>query len=158
MYCNIVLALLVLLIAIADARTMQIPDELLLTGLLLYPWLALADGHSGIVILRHLVLYGFAVSLPLLVFVLLADAVLQRETMGGGDIKLFFVIGVYLGPAATVLTLYASCVAGLIGPVLQNRLRRGEAYPFGPYIALGTWLVLLYGKQIIELYTRLPVS
>ena len=45
---------------------------------------------------------------------LIMDKVLGRDSMGGGDIKLFAVVGLYLGIIGTLFALLAACVLGLL--------------------------------------------
>lgn len=132
-----------------------IPDRLLVTGLLAYIPLNLLCGVSLAYTLVQGLLGGCSVAVPLLLVVLVADAVMQQETMGGGDIKLFFLLGVYLGPLLTVFTLFAACVLGLAGQLAQQKLEPGKAFPFGPFIALAVWPVLLWGTSFAQWYLQL---
>ncbi len=68
--------------------------------------------------------------------------------MGGGDIKLFFLLGVYLGAKMAMLTLFVSCLVGL----LWQRREQGGAFPFGPSIGLAAWIVLLWGEKMMRWY------
>ena len=45
---------------------------------------------------------------------LIMDRVLKKESLGGGDIKLFAVIGLYLGLVGTLFALMLACVLGLM--------------------------------------------
>jgi len=36
--------------------------------------------------------------------------------------------------------------------MLLSRIGRGQALPFGPYLAAAGWIALLYGKQIVSWY------
>ena len=81
---------------------------------------------------------------------------LGRESLGGGDIKLFFVIGLYLGPAGTLFTLILACAAGLLYAKLRSgNGGEGKAFPFGPWIAGAAALVLLFGDPLINWYMGL---
>ena len=146
-----VLGVLLLTIAIIDAKWFVIPNSLLLFGLLFYILGALWSGMTAIDLFFSILLGGCAIAVPLSCFVLLADNLLQRETMGGGDLKLFFVLGVYLGPALTILTLFFACLVG-IGISLCQRAERGQLLPFAPSIALAAWFGVLWGEQLLQWY------
>ena len=78
--------------------------------------------------------------------------------MGGGDIKLFLLIGLVLGTIHTLLTLFLASVVGMIvgGIVLKVRGQgRKTPLPFGPSIAVGALLAYFYGDQLIEWYWQL---
>jgi leader peptidase (prepilin peptidase)/N-methyltransferase len=59
--------------------------------------------------------------------------------LGGGDIKLFGILGIVLGPVAIVQNLFMSCLLGsIVGIVLilTKRMSRSTALAFGPYIII----------------------
>lgn len=147
-----VLSFLLLVIGVIDYYSFLIPDSLLLLGLLLYVPLSLVNGQAMPDLLLQGLLGGCAGALPLLAFILAADTLLQQETMGGGDIKLFFLLGVYMGPSWVLLTLFLSCLVGLFWQFWRQSLRRGALFPFGPSIAAAAWLVLLWGEQMLDWY------
>ncbi|MET3697382.1 type 4 prepilin peptidase 1 [Bacillus oleivorans] len=86
---------------------------------------------------------------------LLFIAIISKGGMGGGDIKLFFVIGIALGFPNVLLTFFmASIIGALVGimGILLGRIKKRQAIPFGPFIALGALLSLFYGEQIMQWY------
>ncbi|WP_066238725.1 prepilin peptidase [Anaerosporomusa subterranea] len=86
---------------------------------------------------------------------LLIIAVLSRGGMGGGDVKFCFALGIWLGWPDILLALFLSFViGGLAGVILLVfRLRgRKDMIPFGPFICLGAFLTLLYGRDILTWY------
>ncbi|RJX23779.1 MAG: prepilin peptidase [Dethiobacter sp.] len=82
-------------------------------------------------------------------------AVISKGGMGGGDIKLAAVMGLYLGlkPVAVALLL-AFMLGGLIGLALLVTGKKGrkDAVPFGPFLALGALFASFAGEQIIAWY------
>lgn len=73
-----------------------------------------------------------------------------REGMGFGDFKLLAALGAWFGVGALPMLLLAASVAGvLVGGALtlSGRARRGQALPFGPYLALAGLAVLLLGGE-----------
>jgi leader peptidase (prepilin peptidase)/N-methyltransferase len=84
--------------------------------------------------------------------------VISPRSMGFGDVKLAFVLGLalgWLGWGELVLGLFLGFFAGaLIGLALVvTRLRsRRDHIPFGPCLALGTMTVLLWGEAILRWY------
>ena len=100
------------------------------------------------------ILSGFVYGGALLGISLLMDKLMGRDTLGGGDIKLFFVVGLYLGFIGTLFSVALSCVVGLI---LQGLLRKtaDRAFPFGPAIAISAAFMLLYGEPLVQWYMGL---
>ena len=147
----LVLGSLLLVAALVDFDTRQIPDRLLVFMAVLFLFVGLVYGWSGY---KDGLIGACAVGVPLLLFVLLADRIMGCETMGGADIKLFFVLGLHFGAARTLLILILSSLIGILGAVLAHRGRR-EPFPFGPAIAIAAWIVLLFGAQFLAWYWEL---
>ena len=169
------LGCLLLTLSLVDWETREIPDGLLAAAALLSLLRLPAEGLPG---LKSALLGAVAISVPLLLFVLLADRVMGRETMGGGDIKLFAVLGLHLGPGQTLLLLILSCLAGLLLALLGGRRNPsppaeteeterppceggcprsglGGQIPFGPAVSLAAWPVVLFGAQALRWYMGL---
>ena len=87
----------------------------------------------------------------MLLISLIMDKVLGKESMGGGDIKLFFVTGFYLTPLLGLFNLVLCCLIGLIFVVAFKK----QKIPFGPSICMGTFISLLFGAQFINWYMSL---
>lgn len=82
-------------------------------------------------------------------------AVVSKGGMGGGDIKLAAIMGLYLSlkPVALALLL-AFVLGGVIGLVLLASGKKGrkDALPFGPFLAMGSVLAALAGDKMIHWY------
>ena len=119
---------------IVDLKHQILPDSIniylallfLLVSFMNYPWTHwLIGGALGL---------GF----PLLVswvFYLLKGQV----GLGGGDIKLYGALGIYLGPIGVMQNIFLSCFLGaLVGLVLIGTkvIKRDNPIPFGPFIII----------------------
>ncbi len=85
-------------------------------------------------------------------------AVLSRGGMGGGDIKLIAMIGAFIGWKAVLLAIFVSALAGSVtGVFLMIFLGKGrkDPVPFGPFLALGAMVSIVWGSPIIYWYTHL---
>jgi leader peptidase (prepilin peptidase)/N-methyltransferase len=85
---------------------------------------------------------------------LLLVALLSRGGMGMGDIKLGLVTGLFLGwPLGLTGLLIGVCLGGFLGIILlASKIKsRKDPIPFGPFIALGTLIAMLWGAQILHL-------
>lgn len=141
---------LLVMITVSDLAYMVIPDRILLPfgiGLgvmrLFFPLDPWWDMFSGAAI-------GFGL--------LLLIAVLSKGGMGGGDIKLFLVIGLVLGTVQTLLTLFLSaCVGSIVGLLYVRKSKKGRRtpIPFGPFIALAAVCVFFFGKDLVSWYILL---
>lgn len=86
---------------------------------------------------------------------LLSLLLFRKVGMGGGDLKLAILLGVFLGWQDLLLSLLiASFVGGIVGGVLifLRIKKRTDYIPYGPYLCLGGMVVLLWGEDIISWY------
>lgn len=97
----------------------------------------------------------------MLILINLIELVVKKEVMGGGDIKLFAMIGLFLGIKGGILTIILSVYIGAIygvGTILYSKLNNKEynsMIPYGPFISVGAIIVLLYGNNILNWYSNL---
>lgn len=149
---NYVFLCCLFLLTLTDLDDMIIPDGCHVVSVL--AWVAtlpfLFTGWHDV--LMH-VLAGLVFGGALLGISLVMDRVMGRDTMGGGDIKLFAVVGLYLGFIGTLFAMVLACVLGLV----IHALRKGgeKAFPFGPSIAIAAGFMLLYGEPLVAWYRGL---
>jgi len=141
---------LLVIIVVSDIAYMLIPDKILLFFLpfllicrLVSPLTPWWDSLLGAVI-------GFGI--------LFLIAIISKGGMGGGDIKLFFLIGLVLGTVHTLLTLFLASVIGMIVGIIVLKAKgqgRKTPVPFGPSIAAAAIIVYFYGDRMIDWYMNL---
>jgi leader peptidase (prepilin peptidase)/N-methyltransferase len=89
---------------------------------------------------------------------LLVAAIAYPGGMGMGDVKLAFVMGLFLGRDVGVAMLAGLLAGSLIGAAVMARkgVKQGRktAIPFGPFLALGGLVGLLAGDPIVDWYLR----
>jgi leader peptidase (prepilin peptidase)/N-methyltransferase len=128
---------------------------------LLQDWLGTWLAVRGIPdwIAAHPHLHGLAVSLAGMIagggIVWIVRAVgqwaLKREAMGFGDVLLLAMIGSFLGWQAVLLIFWLALVVAVAVAVPFRTSQAGE-FPFGPYLAVGTLLVLVAGRMLWPTY------
>jgi leader peptidase (prepilin peptidase)/N-methyltransferase len=141
---------LLMIILVSDLSYMIIPDKvvvffailLLLERLLIHqlsPWW---DS-----------LLGAAMGLGLLAIIILVS----QGGMGGGDMKLFGVIGLVLGWKLVLLAFFLSTFVGTIVGVVglfTGKVKRKHPFPFGPFIVIGSLLSYFWGTELIFWYIQ----
>lgn len=142
------LALLVIFFTDIDKRI--IPDRVI------YPSLVLGLVFTTLTreILSGILgmLLGFCV---LLLVGWLGRLIFKKEAMGGGDMKMAAVVGVFLGWKLLAVGLFLSVVLGAVvgGVIVAMRGKEGGSeIPFGSFIAIGSMISLFWGAQLISIY------
>lgn len=87
--------------------------------------------------------------------VFLTIGLINPAGMGGGDIKFSAVLGLMVGFPGIFLTIWISAVGGgiiAIVLILAKKKGRKDVIPFGPFLALGAAVALVFGPEIIDVY------
>ncbi|MPR04799.1 prepilin peptidase [Pseudomonas sp. MAFF 212408] len=143
-----------LAMSLIDIDHQLLPDVLVLPLL----WLGLiVNGLDGLVPL-HEALWG-AVSgyLSLWTVFWLFKLITGKDGMGYGDFKLLALLGAWGGWQILPMTLLMSSLLGVAAGLILMRLRKSKAstpMPFGPCLAIGGWIALLWGGQITDFYLQ----
>lgn len=78
-----------------------------------------------------------------------------KEGMGYGDFKLLAALGAWLGwqylPMVILASSFVGAIIGLLMLSIQGK-DKGQAIPFGPYLAIAGWLTFLYGEPVADYY------
>jgi leader peptidase (prepilin peptidase)/N-methyltransferase len=80
-------------------------------------------------------------------------AVISPGGMGLGDVKLALMLGAFLGwpvVVAIVVALVASLVPSVAILLVRGAEGRKVGIPFGPFLALGGVVALLWGQQMLD--------
>jgi leader peptidase (prepilin peptidase)/N-methyltransferase len=88
----------------------------------------------------------------------LAIVIISRGGMGGGDVTLIGALGFVLGVKNILLNIFLSFILGAIISMvlLAAKIKtRKDPIPFGPFIVLGFFMTVLWGKVIINWYFNL---
>ncbi len=77
--------------------------------------------------------------------------VAKRAGMGGGDIKLLAMIGAFLGWQSLPFVIFSSALLGsIIGIAAMVKQKKGgkTVIPYGPFLAVGSYLYLFFQEEI----------
>ena len=145
---GLVLVLLLVPITLIDFDTFTIPNKITYPGVVAgIAIVALTDLDS----LPESLIAALAASGFLFV-----AWFLRPGGMGLGDVKLAFMLGVYLGRAVAP-AMFAALISGsLIGAIIIARYGAAKGrkmkIPFGPYLALGGLVGLFAGDELVDWY------
>jgi leader peptidase (prepilin peptidase)/N-methyltransferase len=149
-----------LVLSVIDLELYILPNKItypsILASLVAIPILsfAFADDPAGAIL--GAVIGGIGFAGFLLVILLAWELLMHKEGMGMGDVKLAVLLGLWLGlinPLLCLFALIASSVIGLVvGVVILAIRKESRPFPFGPWLALGTILVILFSGPILRIY------
>lgn len=161
------------LLSLVDIYIQEIPDGCLLVAIVVRVIYYFVFEQFQWDSFLYLIGSGFSVALPLLLLTLLMEKLWKKEAMGGGDIKLIFVTGLYLGWAKNLLMMLVACIVGIVVGLVQakNEISKeetkevsdeieemeeeGNYFPFGPSIAIATVFCMFFGDSILSWYLSL---
>lgn len=140
----IILAFTLLVISVIDIERRIIPNVL---TLFLAAVGALAAMFNGSLTT------GIAWAVGIFVF-FMALALVKPGSIGMGDVKLSFVVGLFLNQLAVIAMFFAFLLGSVISVILMlvfNKTRKDQV-PFAPFIAAGSMLAVFYGQPVIDWY------
>ena len=137
-----------LALSVIDERTQEIPNGFCLFILVLALCQTALDFQN-----RHSHVIGlFAVSLPLALIFFIS----RGRALGGGDVKLMAVCGLYLGWGAVLGAFFLGCLLGAVIHLLRMKLSgKNHVLALGPYLSAGVFLVLVWGEALWSAYLSL---
>lgn len=150
-YCFIISALIIL--SVIDFRTntinVGINVFIFIMGLIIVS-LEYYRTRELSLILNHII--GFCIVSGFLLLILL---ITSGRGMGFGDVNLMAASGFVLGWKIVLLAFFIGCVlAAMIHPIHMKLKHHSKVLAFGPYLAVGITIALLFGRQIIDWYMK----
>ncbi len=142
------LVCILLVVSVIDLQHQIIPDKITLPGMILGLGLSLFS-------LLPVDLVQSLIGLTVGGGILYAVAIVSRGGMGGGDIKLMALLGIFLGWQKVLLTIFLGVLLGSavgIALMLLKSKGRKDKIPFGPFLGLGALISIFFGQEIIDWY------
>jgi len=150
---------LLLVVALVDLDHRRIPNPLVAAGLavgVLFHLVAVAGSYLDLPYFAWETgwqqgVLGFLAGGIIMLVIYLAS----RGGMGGGDLKLIAMIGLFVGVKGVVLVLLLSILAGgvfALALLITGRKGRRDSIPFGPFISLAAAVYLFGGEFLWEWY------
>ncbi len=91
-------------------------------------------------------------------FFLLQYFISKGRWIGGGDVRLGFMMGVWLGWPNILVALFVAYVLGAlvaVGLLIGKKKQMASEIPFGTFLAVGTFIALYYATDIVNWYLGL---
>lgn len=149
---NLIIASFLIIIFVYDLRHYIIPDKVIFPAI-------------GAALIYHLLKFDFLGKSNFLIsaaaaagFFLAIVLISRGKGMGIGDIKLAFLMGLFLGWPNIAVALFSAVFLGAImgmGLIIAGKKTLKSEVPFGPFLVFGTFLALFWGEKIINFYLSL---
>ncbi|MDF1795122.1 MAG: A24 family peptidase [Coxiellaceae bacterium] len=131
-----------------------IPDNI--TYIFLWLGLVVSCGYGQIgpidsivgAVVGYLILWGIAKAFYI---------IRKKEGMGHGDFKMLAMFGAWVGPTMLPIILVIASVTSLLISIIllcSKRMQRDTPLPFGPFLAIGGWISLLWGADIMQAFIQ----
>ena len=150
-FLSALLCSVLIVISVIDWRTFEIPIGtnifILALGIVRLAANLIVFGTKGDWL--EYIIGFFVVSIPLAVIYYVS----KGRAMGGGDVKLMAVAGLFLGWKLALIALIAGCLYGSIIHIIRMKVSgEGKQLAMGPYLGAGIVTALWFGKYIVEWY------
>lgn len=146
---SLILTSALVTLAIIDLNTWLLPDTITLPGIVL----GLAcNFFNHFTSLTDAIIGAVAGYLILWTIYKVHHRITGREGMGYGDFKLMAMLGAWLGWASLPIIMFISSLAGLVIFILLKLLYRfdhTQPIPFGPFLALAGWIMMINHLSIL---------
>ena len=142
-------------IFVYDLKHYIIPDKVI------YPAIAIAIGFNLFNNIQYPIsniLSAFNFLIPAILaggFFYAIIVITKGKGMGGGDIKLAFLMGLILGWPVIIFSVFLAFISGSIVGIyliLTGKKKMKSMVPFGPFLIFGTFAGLFWGKEIVKWY------
>lgn len=128
-----IISLLVIII-VSDLTYLTIPDEVLIffsIYFIIFKFLS-----TGLFDTLYHVIVGLFLFLVMYLIMILGNKVFNRESMGGGDVKIMFLFGLVLDPLLGTLTIFLGSFFALPMSILLYFKKNEKIIPFGPFLLI----------------------
>jgi len=165
-YCALVASFIV--VTFVDLDHYIIPNEITFGGIgigLVLCFIARYMPGDRFIVTKPLEAIGGGVIFAGVIYLLdqFSHLAFKKRGMGGGDVKLAAVIGLFVGYKLILPVILVASVVGSIVGILVVAIRHRQEddpshyIPFGPYLVLGTIIVLFFGENMLDFWRNMVI-
>jgi len=150
---SLLISSFLVIVIVSDIKYLIIPDEttiffsvmLILINFIFY---GVERGFESI-------LYGAFLFSVMYLLMLIGNKMFNKESLGGGDVKLMFFLGTILQPANGLFSIFLASVFALPVSLIILIKNKNRVIPFGPFILLSLLVIYLFNLDIISFFKYL---
>ena len=147
-FISLVISSVLVITCITDFNYLIILYEPLVIGSILIVLITLIT--SGLVDTLIAILSGLLLFFFMLLVKILGDKAFKRESLGGGDIKLSFFIGLSLGYKLAFVNLVLASLLTLPIAFYYLVKYKDREVPFGPFLIISNFIIFIFASPILE--------
>ncbi len=136
-------------IIISDIEYMIILDEVLIfavTGIIILMLISLGVTDTVKNIVNALLAFG-----TMLLIKKLGDMMFGQESLGGGDIKLMFLIGLVIGFDMAICNIFFATFIAFPIALFLLIFKKDNIIPFGPFLSMSAILLYIWGLTFTDI-------
>lgn len=155
LYTSLVIASLLIIIFISDFKYMIILDSSLIVSLVLLVILKVIYFDFKTIVMS--LLSGLILFLVMFLVEKIGTLLFKKESLGGGDIKLAFIIGFILDYKLGLVALVLSTFLALPYAVATLYMSDSHEFPYGPFLIGALFIVFTFMDKFINLIDMLII-
>lgn len=138
-----------IIIIISDIEYMIILDEVLIFAIISIIILDIID--IGLYETSIKVLYAFASFVTMLLIKKAGDLMFKQESLGGGDIKLMFLIGLVIGYEMSICNIFLATFIAFPIALFLLVAKKDNIIPFGPFLSMAAIILYIWGINFTDI-------
>ena len=155
---NLIIVCFLIIIFVYDLKHFIIPDKVIYPAILVSCIWYFVSGIFFHLYTKYDILNTIYSAVGAAIFFLLIVLISNEKWMGFGDVKLAFLMGLFLGWPNILVALFLAFFIGAIigiGLIATGKKTLKSEVPFGPFLVAGTFISLFWGQNIINWYLNL---
>ena len=138
----------IITVIISDIEYMIILDEVLIFTALSIIIVDLFD--VGLYETCMKILAGLGAFITMLLIKKMGDIIFKQESLGGGDIKLMFIIGLVLGYPMSICNIFLATFIAFPIALFLLIFKKDNIIPFGPFLSMSAMILYIWGLTFNE--------
>ena len=138
-----------MIIIISDIEYMIILDEVLIFaigGIIIIDIFAIGMYNTALNIL-----YGLGAFMTMLLIKKMGDIMFRQESLGGGDIKLMFLVGLVIGYPMAICNIFLATFIAFPIALFLLLTKKNNIIPFGPFLSMSAIILYVWGLEFTDI-------
>lgn len=150
---SLILVSLFMIVIVSDLTYLIIPDRFIFIPAILIFIIKIVQ--SGITIALLQLGYGIISFLIMYLVMILGNFLFKKESLGGADIKLMFLVGLVLDPIRSIMVIFIASITALPVSLILLLKNKEHVIPYGPFIIFGLLIIYFTKLDLLEILTNL---